>query len=84
MVSTQLLNGVDKRLNPAIITPPQSNQGNKMNDVVAVERESKNAVGYVGARLSRKQVKIMMMNAKTPDERKTLATLMPPPHKRHK
>lgn len=55
-----------------------------MNDVVAVERESKNAVGYVGARLSRKQVKIMMMNAKTPDERKTLATLMPPPHKRHK
>lgn len=58
-----------------------------MNTEVATpvtEREAKNAVGYVGGRLSRKEIKFMMMNAKTPDERKTLASLMPKPHKRHK
>lgn len=48
------------------------------------ERESKSGIGYVGGRLSRKQVKIMMMYAKSPEEREVLASLMPKPQKRHK
>lgn len=34
-------------------------------------------------RLSRKQVKIMMANAKTPAERKILASLMPEPQRKY-
>lgn len=53
-----------------------------MNDEVEV-KESKAANGYVGRSLSMKEVKRMMVRAKTPEERKVLASLMPKPQKRH-
>lgn len=46
-------------------------------------KETKAASGYVGRTLSAKEVKRMMARAKTPEERKVLASLMPKPQKRH-
>ena len=47
-------------------------------------KESKAANGYVGrSNLSAKEVKRMMARAKTSEERKVLASLMPKPQKRH-
>ncbi len=47
------------------------------------EKESKGGIGYVGRSLSKKEVKTMMAHAKTPEERKVLASLMPKPQKKH-
>lgn len=46
-------------------------------------KESKAVSGYVGRTLSAKEVKRMMARAKTSEERKVLASLMPKPQKRH-
>lgn len=54
-----------------------------MNTEVVQDKESKGGTGYVGRRPSRKEVKIMIMHAKTPEERKVLASMMPKSHKRH-
>ena len=48
------------------------------------ERESKSSgVGYVGVRLSRKQLKVWLASVKTPEERAIIVSMMPEPP-RHK
>jgi len=52
-----------------------------MTDILE-EKEVKGS-GYVGRRLSMKEVKRMLVHAKTPEERKVLISLMPKPQKRY-
>ena len=52
-----------------------------MND--EVNDKKSDGIGYVGSRLSKKQVKLMMIHAATPEARKIFAELMPKPQKRY-
>lgn len=47
------------------------------------EKEVKGGAAYVGRRLSMKEVKFMLVKAKTPEERAVLLSLMPKPQKRY-
>lgn len=43
------------------------------------EKEVKGGIGYVGKRLSRKELKVRLAYAKTPEERAVLISMMPLP-----
>ncbi len=55
-----------------------------MNEVVVEDKEGKKSdIGYVGRRLSKKEVKLMMVHAKSSEERAALVELMPKPQRRY-
>jgi hypothetical protein len=57
---------------------------NDMNEVVVEDKEGKKSdIGYVGRRLSKKEVKLMMVHAKSSEERAALVELMPKPQRRY-